>query len=118
MIDELRRTYIMLLIPAIVGFIFLFVAKTYHLINFGPFKFKEFLGPALFIASVIFSDSLTYSFPHPFLHTKCGTKKDVSETDLLKFERTFLYVALLTPYMTLIAYFFVASSLLFVQERF
>jgi len=105
MINELRRTYIVLLIPAIVGFIFLFVAKTYHLISFGPFKFKEFFGPALFIASVILAIALPILFRTLFAH-KVRYQKSVSETDLLKFERIFLYVALLTPYVTLIAYFF------------
>ena len=105
MVNELRRTYIVILIPAIVGFIFLFVAKTSHLISFGPFKFQEFLGPALFIASVIFAIALPILLRTLFAH-KVRHQKSVSETDLLKFERTFLYVALLTPYVTFIAYFF------------
>ena len=105
MINELRRTYIVLLIPAIVGFIFLFVAKTYHLIHIGPFKFKEFLGPAVFIVSVILAIALPILFRTLFAH-KVRHQKSVSETDLLKFERIFLYVALLTPYVTLTAYFF------------
>jgi len=105
MVDELRRTYIVLLIPAIVGFIFLFVAKKFHLIHIGPFKFQEFLGPLLFIASVILAIALPILFRTLFAH-KVRHQKSVSETDLLKFERIFLYIALLTPYVTFIAYFF------------
>jgi len=105
MVDELRRTYIVLLIPAIVGFIFFFVAKTFHLIHIGPFKFQEFLGPLFFIASVILAIALPILFRTLFAH-KVQHQKSVSEPDLLKFERIFLYIALLTPYVTLIAYFF------------
>ena len=105
MVDELRRTYIVLLIPAIVGFIFLFVAKKFHLIHIGPFKFHEFLGPSLFIASVLLAIALPILFRTLFAH-KVRHQKSVSETDLLKFERIFLYIALLTPYVTFIAYFF------------
>jgi len=105
MADELRRIYIVLLIPAIVGFIFLFVAKTFHLISFGPFKFQEFLGPLLFILSVIFAIAFPILFRTLFAH-KVQHQQSVSEPDLLKFERIFLYIALLTPYVTLIAYFF------------
>ena len=105
MVDELRRTYIVLLIPAIVGFIFLFVAKKFHLIHIGSFKFQEFLGPSLFIASVLFAIALPILFRTLFAH-KVRHQKSVSETDLLKFERIFLYIALLTPYVTFIAYFF------------
>ena len=105
MVDELRKTYIVLLIPAIVGFIFFFIAKTFHLIHIGPVKFQEFLGPSLFIASVIFAIALPILFRTLFAH-KVRHQKSDSEIDLLKFERIFLYIALLTPYVTLIAYFF------------
>ena len=105
MVDELRKTYIVLLIPAIVGFIFFFIAKTFHLIHIGPVKFQEFLGPSLFIASVLFAIALPILFRTLFAH-KVRHQKSVSEPDLLKFERNFLYIALLTPYVTLIAYFF------------
>lgn len=103
MIDELRRTYIMLLIPAIVGFIFFFLAKTFHLVNFGPIKFQEFLGPLLFILSVIFAIALPILFRTLFAH-KVRDQKSISEADLFKFERNFLYIAFLTPYVTLIAF--------------
>ena len=105
MIDELRRTYIVLLIPAIVGFIFFFIAKKFHLISFGPFKFQEFLGPSLFIASVIFAIALPILFRTLFAH-KVRDQKSVSEAALLRFERSFLYITLVTPYVTLAGYLF------------
>ncbi|HDH87206.1 MAG: hypothetical protein JRF08_03705 [Deltaproteobacteria bacterium] len=101
--DELRRTYFMLLVPAVVGFIFLFGVTKFHLISFGPFKYQEFLGPSVFIASVIFAIALPIFFRTLFAH-KVRDQKSVSEADLVKFERNFLYIALVTPYVTLVAY--------------
>jgi len=105
MADELRRTYFILLVPAVVGFILFFLVKAFHLVNLGPFKFQEFLGPLLFIASVILAIALPILFRTLFAH-KVRHQKSVSEGDLVKFERIFLYIALLTPYVTFIAYFF------------
>lgn len=105
MVHELRRTYLVMLIPVVVGFIFLFGAKVFHLMPSGPFTFQEYLGPALFIASVIFAIALPILLRTLFAH-KVRHEKRVSEADLYKFERTFLRVALLTPYTALMAYLF------------
>jgi len=103
MIDELRRTYFRLLVPVIVGFVVYFVAKTYDLFDFGPTKFHEILAPLLFILSVVFSIALPIFLRTVFAHS-VRHQKNVPEADLLKFERTFLYIALVTPYITLAGY--------------
>jgi hypothetical protein len=103
MIDELRRTYFCLLIPAIVGFGAYFIGKTYDLVDLGPTDFQGILAPLLFILSVIFAIALPIFLRTLFAHN-VRHQKNVSEADLLKFERTFLYVALVTPYITLAAY--------------
>jgi len=103
MINELRRTYFRLLVPVIVGFVVYFVAKTYDLFDFGPTKFHEILAPLLFILSVVFSIALPVFLRTVFAHS-VRQKKSVSEADLLKFERTFLYIALVTPFIALAGY--------------
>ncbi len=103
MIDELRRTYLTLLLPVIVGFAAYFMAKTYDVVDFGPTKFQGILAPLLFILSVVFSIALPIFLRSLFAHN-VRQKKSVSEADLLKFERTFLYIALVTPYITLAGY--------------
>jgi len=101
MADELRRTYFMLLVPAVAGFILFFLVKAF--VNLGPFKFQEFLGPSIFILSVLFAIALPIFFRTLFAH-RVRAQKSVSEGDLVKFERNFLYIALVTPYVTLVAY--------------
>lgn len=105
MIDELRRTYFTLLIPAVAGLIALFVFKTFHLIDFAPIKFQELLAPLLFVLSVIFAIALPIFFRTLFAHN-IRDQKSVSEAALLRFERSFLHIALVTPYVTLAAYLF------------
>ena len=103
MIDKLKRTYFTLLVPAIVGFTAYLLAKTYDLVDFGPTKFQGILGPILFTLSVVFAIALPIFFRTLFAHN-VRQKKSVSEADLLKFERSFLYIALVTPYIALAGY--------------
>jgi hypothetical protein len=103
MIGELRKTYVILLIPVIVGFAVCFVVNTYDLVGLGPTKFKGIIAPLLFSLSVVFAIALPIFFRSLFAH-KVRQKKGVSEADLLKFERTFLYIALVTPYIALAGY--------------
>jgi hypothetical protein len=103
MIDKLKRTYFTLLVPAIVGFAAYFIAKTYDLVAFGPTKFQGILAPLLFILSVVFAIALPI-FCRVLFANSVRQKKGVSEADLLKFERIFLYIALVTPYIALAGY--------------
>jgi len=103
MADELRRTYFILLIPAIVGFIAISAAKKFNLLEFGHITFLELLAPLVFILSVVFAIAWPIFFRTLFAH-KIRHQKSISEADLIKFERNFLYIALVTPYLMLTAY--------------
>ena len=103
MIDDLRRTYFTVLIPVIVGFGAYFIAKRYDWVDFGPTKFQGILAPLLFILSVIFATALPIFFRTLFANS-VRQQKSVSQEDLLKFERAFLYIALVTPYIALAGY--------------
>ena len=103
MADALRRTYFALLIPAILGFIVISGFKALDLILIGQVGFMELLAPLLLVLSVIFAVGLPVFFRALFAH-RVREQKSVSEADLLRFERTFLYIALVTPYLTLIGY--------------
>jgi hypothetical protein len=100
MAGELRRTYFMLLVPVIVGFIMLFIVRSFHLLDLGPFPFQTIVAPGLFILSVISAIALPIFFRSLFAH-KVRDQKSVSAEALLRFERTFLYIALFTPYVAL-----------------
>jgi hypothetical protein len=98
MADELRSTYFKLLVPAMVGFIILFLVRSFHLLDLGPFPFQSIVAPALFILSVIFAIALPIFFRSLFAH-QVRDQKTVSAEAVLRFERTFLYIALITPYV-------------------
>ncbi|MBW1715603.1 MAG: hypothetical protein JRJ77_07220 [Deltaproteobacteria bacterium] len=93
------------LIPAVIGFIVVYVAKALHLIDLGPIKFQELLAPLLFVLSVVFAIALPIFFRTLFAHN-IRDQKSVSEAALLRFERSFLHIVLVTPYVTLSAYVF------------
>jgi hypothetical protein len=103
MADVLRRTYFVLLIPAILGFIGISGAKALNLIHIDQVTFMELLAPLLLVLSVTFALGLPVFFRALFAH-RVREQKSVSEADLLRFERTFLYIALVTPYLALIGY--------------
>ena len=103
MIDELRKTYFILVIPAIVGFIAISAAKKFNLLEFGHITFLELLAPLVFILSVVFAIAFPIFFRTLFPH-KIRHQKSISEADLINFERNFLYIALVTPYLMLTAY--------------
>jgi hypothetical protein len=105
MADVLRRTYFVLLMPAILGFIVISGFKALDLIPIDQVGFMELLAPLLLVLSVIFALGLPVFFRALFAHRARG-QKSVSEADLLRFERTFLYIALVTPYLSLIGYLF------------
>ncbi len=103
MADEIRRTYFTLLIPAIAGFIAISIVKKFSLLEFGHITFLEVLAPLVFVLSVVFAIAWPIFFRTLFAH-KIRHQKSISEADLIKFERNFLYIALVTPYLTLAAY--------------
>jgi uncharacterized membrane protein len=103
MVDDIRRTYFTLLIPAIAGFIVISIVKKFNLLEVGRIAFQEIFAPLVFVLSVVFAIAWPIFFRTLFAH-KMRKKKRVSEVDLIKFERNFLYIALVTPYLTLIAY--------------
>ena len=105
MANDLKKTYFALLIPAISGFILIIVAKTFHFIVLEPVQFLPILAPIVFIMSVVFAVALPIFFRTIFAH-KIRHQKNLSEADWIKFERHFLYIVLVTPYLMLMAYLF------------
>ena len=103
MAEALRRTYFAILTPAILGFIVVSGFKALGLIPIDQIGYMKLLAPLLLVLSVIFAVALPVFFRALFAH-RVREQKSVSEADLLRFERTFLYIALVTPYLTLIGY--------------
>ena len=105
MIEKLRRTYFSLLIPAIVGFICIYLAKKFNFFSLGQPQFILILAPSVFVLSVIFGIAAPVFFRSLFAH-KMRNEKSTTESKLIKFEQSLIRIALATPYLGLVAYFF------------
>ena len=105
MIDKLKKTYFSLLIPAIVGFLCIYLSKEFNFIHLGKPQFISILAPSVFVLSVIFSIAAPIFFRSLFAH-KMSNEKSTTESKLIKFEQTLIRIALVTPYLGLVAYFF------------
>jgi Ca2+/Na+ antiporter len=117
MTAALKKAYLTLLLPSVFGFAFACWAKTLDLIEIHSIPFIEIAGASIFILCV----ALAIAFPIFYRTLFAHRNRDlisVSEKKLLHFERTLMCVAMMTPYLALIAYlldlprFYTASAFL------
>jgi hypothetical protein len=102
MTHDLKRIYFTLLLPAVAGFILIFILLHFHLFNFNISQIPPVLYPIIFIASVCFAVALPIFYRTVFAN-KRRHQTHTAEEDWLKFERNLLYIAMVTPYIALIA---------------
>jgi hypothetical protein len=98
----LKRTYFTLLLPAVAAFILIFVLLHFHLVNFDVPQTPPILYPIIFIASVCFAVAFPIFYRTVFAN-KRRHQTHTAEEDWLKFESNLLYIAMATPYVSLIA---------------
>jgi hypothetical protein len=104
MVEDLKRTYFILLIPAVLGFIVLFLSLKFNSINLNLYQVPKTLALIIFILSVVFAVALPIFYRTLFAN-KIRHQTATSEADWLKFERNSIRIALVTPYLTLAAHF-------------
>jgi hypothetical protein len=102
MAHDLKRTYFTLLLPAVAGFILIFVLRHFQLVRFNIPQIPPILYAIIFIASVCFAVALPIFYRTVFAN-KRRHQTHTAEEDWLKFERNLLYIAMATPYVALIA---------------
>ena len=102
MIHDLKRTYFILLLPAVAGFISVFALQHFHLVDWTPVSIPRVIHPFIFIVSVCFAVAFPILYRTVFANQR-RHQKNTTEEDWLKFERNLLYIALVTPYVCLIA---------------
>lgn len=102
MTHGLKRTYFTLLLPAVAGFILIFVLRNFQLVRFNIPQIPPILYPIIFIASVCFAVALPIFYRTVFANKRRHQTR-TAEEDWLKFERNMLYIAMATPYVALIA---------------
>ena len=105
MSKELKKTYLILLLPSILGFTLAGGAKAYDLIEIGSPNFSQIAGPIIFILCIALAIAFPIFYRALFAH-KNRDVISVSDEKLLKFERTLINVVMVTPYLALVAYFF------------
>jgi hypothetical protein len=105
MIDALRKTYFSFLLPSILGFVLACWAKMYDLIKIATGSSMPIIGPSIFVLCIAFAIAFPIFYRTLFAHRNRDLIS-VSEVKLLKFERRLIYVAMITPYLALTAYFF------------
>jgi hypothetical protein len=103
MIVELRKTYFALLIPVVVGLILIYLAKTYKLLALNHIAFLNLIAALTFVLAVVFAIGLPVFIRSLFAH-KMRDRTHISREELIKFERTLIYISLVTPYLTLTGY--------------
>jgi len=102
--EDLKRTYFMLLVPAILGFIVLFFSLWLNWIHLKLYPVPKMLALTLFILSVVFAVALPIFYRTLFAN-KIRHQTETSEAEWLKFEKNSIRIALVTPYLTLTAHF-------------
>jgi len=102
MTHDLKRTYFTLLLPALAGFILIFVLRHFQLVSFNIPQIPRILYPITFIASVCFAVALPIFYRTLFANKRRHQTR-TTEEDWLRFERNLLYIAMATPYVSLMA---------------
>ena len=102
MTHDLKRVYFILLLPAVAGFIALFALQYFHLIAWNTPDLPYLFTPFVFIISVCFAVAFPLLYRTVFAN-KMRHHTHTAEKDWLKFERKLLYIAMTTPYVSLIA---------------
>ncbi len=103
MTAELKKTYFIILIPSILGFISAYGVKAYDLFRLDRVDNLNIFGPLIFILCVALAIALPMFYRSLFAHQK-RDQKMVSEADFIKFERRLMVISLATPYLALAAY--------------
>ncbi len=103
--EKLKRTYFTFLLPSILGFAVAFWTRTYDFIEIGSLNFIQIAGPLIFILCITLAIAFPIFYRSLFAH-KNRDLISVSDEKLLKFERTLIYVVMITPYLALTAYLF------------
>ena len=102
MADRLKRIYYILLLPAVAGFILIFVLRHFQLVRFNIPQIPSVLSPTIFVLSVCFAVALPIFYRSLFANKRRHLTK-TAEADWLRFEHNLLYIAMATPYIALLA---------------
>ena len=114
---NLKRTYFAILLPAVFGFITVLGLRYFNLLAPAPYRYFPVSAPLIFILCSVFSLALPIFYRTLFAH-KMRRQINTPIKLWLKFERNLIVIALVGPYLALVAHvvgvprFYLASTVL------
>lgn len=102
MTHDLKRIYFTLLLPSVAGFVAVFTLQHFHLVDWHIPNLPRVIHPIVFIISVCFAVAFPILYRTAFAN-KRRHQTNTTEDEWLKYERNLLYIAMTTPYVSLIA---------------
>lgn len=103
MAETLKKTYFFYLGPVVITFIVLTILKASSSLNPGDITYPPILAAVIFVLSVLCALAAPIFYRTFFAHCVRNMKNTASH-ELLRFERNLLRIALITPYLGLVAY--------------
>lgn len=105
MTDILKKTYLRLLLPALVALLLSALIKETGWLPININLSLPLIAPVIFVLAVVCAVAMPIYLRASFAH-KVRHLRAVSETELIIFEQRIMSVALITPYLILPAYLF------------
>lgn len=99
---DLRRTYFLLLLPAVFGLLLTFLLQYLDVLEPGGFRPPVLVAPVLFILCGVFALALPIFYRALFTN-RMRSKQSTPEAEWFRFERNLIFITLVTPYITLVA---------------
>jgi len=100
---RLKKLYFTLVIPAIVGFLVVSLARSFAETGLGDLGSSRLVSVALFVLAFAFGVALPILHRTLFVNRTRG-RKHVTAEELLRFEELNLRIAMVAPYLALAAY--------------
>jgi hypothetical protein len=100
--NELKQLYTALFLPVVAGFIMVYLLDGAGLLLFDSAAYCRILAPSLFITAALFSLGLPILYRSYVAHKLRGHKL-ISWPEFIRFERHLICIALVTPYLALMA---------------
>lgn len=112
MADALKKTYFSQLIPAIAFLIISMAIREYTQLLPASIAYPPFFAALIFFLSVLFALAGPVFYRSVFAH-RVRDLKNTPHYELIRFERNLIRIALVTPYLSIVAYLFEFPNLYF-----
>lgn len=102
---QLKKKYLMLLLPSLAGFACIYSARRLGLVDISAIRLPHMVPPMIFILSVAFAVAFPIFYRSLFAHQR-RHRLSISEKDLHRLEGNSIFLVMVTPYLALLAYLF------------